>query len=51
MLAAMGVSDEDSRGALRLSLGWTSTERDVELLLAALPEALQRARAVGSLRR
>ena len=51
VLAAMGVSDEDSRGALRLSLGWTSTERDVELLLAALPEALQRARAVGSLRR
>ncbi|HJC69744.1 MAG TPA: cysteine desulfurase [Candidatus Brachybacterium intestinipullorum] len=51
VLAAMGVSDDDSRGALRLSLGWTSTQRDVDLLLAALPEALRRARAVGSLRR
>jgi cysteine desulfurase len=47
----MGVSDADSRGALRLSLGWTSTERDVEILLRALPEALERARAVGSLTR
>ena len=51
VLAAMGVGDAASRGALRLSLGWTSTERDVELLLAALPEALERARAVGSLLR
>jgi cysteine desulfurase len=51
VLAAMGVSDADSRGALRLSLGWTSTERDVEILLRALPEALERARAVGSLTR
>ena len=51
VLAAMGVSDDDSRGALRLSLGWTSTQHDVDLLLAALPEALRRARAVGSLRR
>ncbi|WP_114855316.1 cysteine desulfurase family protein [Brachybacterium sp. YJGR34] len=50
VLAAMGVSDERSRGALRLSLGWTSSAQDVEMLLAALPESLARARAVGSLR-
>ncbi|ASK67006.1 cysteine desulfurase [Brachybacterium avium] len=50
VLAAMGVSDQDARGALRLSLGWSSTERDVEILLAALPESLARARAVGALR-
>lgn len=49
VLAAMGVSDRASRGALRLSLGWTSTARDVEILLAALPESLARARAVGAL--
>src|SRR5699024_2371033 len=49
VLAAMGVTDAQARGALRLSLGWTSTERDVEILLAALPEALERSRAVGAL--
>ena len=49
VLAAMGVEGADARGALRLSLGWTSTEDDVERALAALPEALTRARAVGSL--
>lgn len=49
VLAAMGVSDQQARGALRLSLGWTSTERDVDILLAALPEALERARKVGAL--
>ena len=49
VLAAMGIPDGQARGALRLSLGWTSTERDVEILLAALPEALERSRAVGAL--
>src|SRR5699024_5265366 len=49
VLAAMGIPDGQARGALRLSLGWTSTERDVEILLAALPESLERARAVGAL--
>ncbi|MGP9680949.1 cysteine desulfurase family protein [Brachybacterium sp. AOP3-A1-3] len=49
VLAAMGFSEEDARGALRLSLGWTSTEHDVEVFLQALPESLHRARAVGAL--
>lgn len=49
VLAAMGISDAEARGALRLSFGWNSTEQDVELFLHALPEALQKARAVGSL--
>ena len=49
VLAAMGFGDDDARGALRLSLGWTSTDHDLEVLLAALPESLERARAVGSL--
>ena len=49
VLAAMGRSEEDSRGALRLSLGWTSTAAEIDLLLAALPEALERSRAVGAL--
>lgn len=51
VLEAMGVDDDTARGALRLSLGWTSTVQDVEALLAALPESLERARAVGALSR
>ncbi|MGY5764877.1 cysteine desulfurase family protein [Brachybacterium sp. DNPG3] len=51
VLAAMGIVGADARGALRLSLGWTSTEEDVDAFLAVLPDALVRARAVGSLSR
>ncbi|AXK45375.1 cysteine desulfurase family protein [Brachybacterium saurashtrense] len=50
-LAAMGVPEREARGALRLSLGWTSTEAEVDHLLAVLPGALERARAVGALHR
>jgi cysteine desulfurase len=35
VLAAMGVEPELARGALRISLGWTTTEADVETLLNA----------------
>jgi cysteine desulfurase len=35
VLAAMGVSPELTRGAVRLSLGWATTESDVERLLGA----------------
>lgn len=51
VLTAMGISDDDARGSLRLSLGWTSTEQDVDILLAALPEALERSRAVAAFSR
>ncbi|WP_076258457.1 cysteine desulfurase family protein [Intrasporangium flavum] len=44
VLLAMGISESDARGALRLTLGHTSTEADVEAFLAALPAALERAR-------
>jgi cysteine desulfurase len=36
ILAAMGISDEDARGAVRLSLGRASTRRDIERAAAAL---------------
>lgn len=49
VLAAMGITDAEARGALRLSFGWNSTEQDVDLLLRALPEAVQKARAVGAM--
>lgn len=48
VLAAMGVPAEDARGALRLSLGWTSTEGDVARVLDVLPEVVARARAVDA---
>jgi cysteine desulfurase len=44
VLLAMGVPEEEARGALRLSLGRTSTEDDVDAVLAALPAAVERAR-------
>lgn len=36
VLAAMGVEPGLARGALRISLGWSTTDRDVEILLDAL---------------
>jgi len=44
VLLAMGVSEQDARGALRLTLGHTSTEADVQAFLDALPAAVERAR-------
>jgi cysteine desulfurase len=36
VLAAMGIPAELSRGAIRVSTGWTTTEADIERFLAAL---------------
>ena len=47
VLAAMGVPPALARGALRLSLGHTSTEADVERVLAVLPELIARLRSLG----
>ncbi len=44
-LAAMGVPEDRSRGALRLTLGWTTTAAEVDHALAVVPAA------VASLRR
>ncbi len=45
VLAAMDVAPERSSGSLRLSLGWTSTDADVDLALAAVPPAVERLRS------
>jgi cysteine desulfurase len=37
VLLAMGLPVEEARGALRITFGHTSTEEDVDALLAALP--------------
>jgi cysteine desulfurase len=47
VLLATGVGEEDARGALRFSLGTTSGEEDVDLLVEVLPEVVERARAAG----
>jgi len=44
VLLAMGIAEEQARGALRLTLGRTSTPADVEAVLGALPHAVERAR-------
>jgi cysteine desulfurase len=44
VLVAMGADDDRARSSLRFTLGHTSTEADVDALLAALPGAVERAR-------
>jgi cysteine desulfurase len=45
VLAAMGV---DAHHSLRVSLGWSSTDADVDRLLAALPDVLAELRALAT---
>jgi len=47
VLLAMGVPEDRARGALRFSLGATSTLADVDALLAVLPAVVERAQAAG----
>ncbi|PZE39718.1 MULTISPECIES: cysteine desulfurase family protein [unclassified Curtobacterium] len=51
VLLAMGLGEDDARGALRITLGHTSTEQDVDAFLRALPVAVERAGAAGLARR
>jgi cysteine desulfurase len=44
VLAAMGVPRRLAFGSLRLSLGWPSTDTDVDLALAVIPPAIERLR-------
>ena len=43
VLLAMGMPEQQARGALRLTLGHASTDADVDAFLAALPGAVERA--------
>ena len=47
VLLAMGADPELARCTLRFSLGHSSTKQDVDDLLAALPEAIERAKRAG----
>jgi cysteine desulfurase len=44
VLAAMGVPADRAAGALRLSLGWTTTDAEVDRALAVIPAAVARLR-------
>ena len=48
VLAAMGYPDEEARGALRLSLGRTTTEADVERAAEVVPAIVARLRSGSS---
>jgi cysteine desulfurase len=49
VLLAMGIPAHEARGALRLTLGHTSTDADVDAVLEALPGAVARARRANGL--
>jgi cysteine desulfurase len=46
VLAAMGVPRHLAAGSLRLSLGWPSTDADVDAALGCVPAAVERLRAL-----
>lgn len=47
VLLAMGLPEHEAAGALRFTLGPDSSDADVDALLAALPDAIARARSAG----
>jgi cysteine desulfurase len=47
VLLAMGVSESDARGALRITLGPESTEAEIDAFVSALPGAVERASKAG----
>ena len=47
VLLGMGLTETEARGALRFTLGHTTTQADVDALLAALPDAHERALRAG----
>ena len=44
VLRAMGRSEEEARGAVRVSLGWSTTEREIDRFLDVLPRLVDRVR-------
>lgn len=47
VLLAMGLSEETARGALRFSLGYHTTEDDIEAVVSVFPRVVEQARAAG----
>lgn len=49
VLLAMGVSPEMAHGSLRFTLGRTSSDEDIDAVLSALPEIVERLRSIAPL--
>lgn len=47
VLIAMGRSEDEARGALRITMGHTTSDEDVDALLEALPDAYRQAAKAG----
>jgi cysteine desulfurase len=47
VLAALGYPPNDAMGALRLTLGRSSSEADVDFVVETLPDIVQRVRGIG----
>ncbi|WP_205324938.1 cysteine desulfurase family protein [Glycomyces sp. YM15] len=47
VLLAMGAEADDARSSLRFTLGWPTTRAEIDALVAALPEAVKRAKTAG----
>jgi cysteine desulfurase len=47
VLDVMGVSQEVSEGSVRFSLGWTTTDEDIERVLDILPSTVERLRKLS----
>jgi cysteine desulfurase len=47
VLLGMGLSETDARGALRITVGHSTTDADVDAFLQALPQAVARASRAG----
>ena len=47
VLLGMGLSETDARGALRITVGHSTTDADIDAFLQALPQAVARASRAG----
>lgn len=50
VVLAMGGTDAEAAATLRCSLGWSTSQADVAAIVTALPQAVERARGVGTKR-
>jgi cysteine desulfurase len=46
VLTAMGLDSALATGSIRVSVGWGTTDADVDRFLAVLPKCVERLRAV-----
>jgi len=49
VLIAMGLGPELAHGSIRFSLGWNTSEEDVDYIIAAMPPIIERLRAMSTI--